>query len=183
MGYLDYDGLQYLWAKLKEKFAAKSHTHTKSEVGLGNVDNTADSSKSVQYATNAGIATAIDPPYSYGSIPKAVRPLFDSTRANRLAFLPPDQIIIEKTIDGGKTWTDAEISDATKLGLFSETNAGFLLPMIDGKKNALCGMRVTITGMKYNVPSGTAETERYKYWNSQYAKNTERYCTIGDMFL
>lgn len=27
MGYLDYGGLQYLWGKLKEKFASKSHTH------------------------------------------------------------------------------------------------------------------------------------------------------------
>lgn len=27
MGYLDYAGLQYLWSKLKEKFAPKSHSH------------------------------------------------------------------------------------------------------------------------------------------------------------
>lgn len=75
MGYLDYAGLQYLWGKLKEKFAPKSHshddryyteaeidgklsskansnhTHTKAQVGLGNVDNTADSAKSVKAAT------------------------------------------------------------------------------------------------------------------------------------
>lgn len=31
-----------------------SHTHTKSEVGLGNVDNTADADKSVNYANSAG---------------------------------------------------------------------------------------------------------------------------------
>lgn len=35
-------------------FAAKSHTHKKDEVGLGNVDNTADIDKSVKYATSAG---------------------------------------------------------------------------------------------------------------------------------
>lgn len=110
MGYLDYAGLQYLWGKLKEKFAPKSHSHddryytesemdtklagksntdhthtksqitdfpssmpasdvyawakaatkpsyTKAEVGLGNVDNTADKNKSVNYATSAGLAT------------------------------------------------------------------------------------------------------------------------------
>ena len=34
-----------------------SHTHTKAEVGLGNVDNTADANKSVKYATSAGSAT------------------------------------------------------------------------------------------------------------------------------
>lgn len=34
-----------------------SHTHTKDQVGLGNVDNTADKNKSVNYATSAGLAT------------------------------------------------------------------------------------------------------------------------------
>lgn len=40
-------------SKLDEK-ATKVHTHTKSEVGLGNVDNTADATKSVKYAISAG---------------------------------------------------------------------------------------------------------------------------------
>lgn len=38
--------------------ASSSHTHTKSDVGLGNVDNTADADKSVKYATSAGSATS-----------------------------------------------------------------------------------------------------------------------------
>lgn len=38
--------------------APSSHTHTKSEVGLGNVDNTADATKSVNYATSAGSASS-----------------------------------------------------------------------------------------------------------------------------
>lgn len=86
MALLDDSGLKYFWGLLKDKFAPKSHTHTKSqitdfpksmpandvsawakaaskpsytkaEVGLGNVDNTADSAKSVKYATSAGSAT------------------------------------------------------------------------------------------------------------------------------
>lgn len=36
--------------------AASVHTHTKDQVGLGNVDNTADANKSVKYATSAGSA-------------------------------------------------------------------------------------------------------------------------------
>jgi len=44
-------------SKLAEK-AEKVHTHVKSEVGLGNVDNTADANKSVKYATSAGSATS-----------------------------------------------------------------------------------------------------------------------------
>lgn len=85
MALLDDKGLGYFVGKLKDMFAPKSHTHTKSqitdfpksmpasdvsawakaaskpsytkaEVGLGNVDNTADSAKSVKYATSAGSA-------------------------------------------------------------------------------------------------------------------------------
>lgn len=39
--------------------ADTDHTHTKSEVGLGNVDNTADAEKSVKYATSAGSAASV----------------------------------------------------------------------------------------------------------------------------
>lgn len=56
-----------LWSYIKGKgdaiyqpkgsYAAASHTHTKAQVGLGSVDNTADSAKSVKYATSAGSAT------------------------------------------------------------------------------------------------------------------------------
>lgn len=41
----------YAWAK-----ASTKPSYSKAEVGLGNVDNTADSAKSVAYATNAGSA-------------------------------------------------------------------------------------------------------------------------------
>lgn len=41
------------------KFIVAPHSHAKSEVGLGNVDNTADSAKSVKYATTAGSANAV----------------------------------------------------------------------------------------------------------------------------
>ena len=44
----------YSWAK-----ASSKPTYTKSEVGLGNVDNTADSAKSVKYATSAGSANSV----------------------------------------------------------------------------------------------------------------------------
>ena len=43
----------YAWAK-----ASTKPTYTASEVGLGNVDNTADSAKSVKYATSAGSASS-----------------------------------------------------------------------------------------------------------------------------
>lgn len=38
-------------------FASSTHTHTKADIGLGNVDNTSDANKSVNYAATAGSAT------------------------------------------------------------------------------------------------------------------------------
>ena len=45
----------YSWAK-----ASTKPSYSKSEVGLGNVDNTADSAKSVRYAASAGNADTVD---------------------------------------------------------------------------------------------------------------------------
>lgn len=48
------------WNNVSSKpssFTPSSHTHTKSEVGLSNVDNTADANKSVNYAASAGYVT------------------------------------------------------------------------------------------------------------------------------
>lgn len=88
MALLDYAGLQRFFTGLKGVFAAKVHTHTKnqitdfpssmpasdvfawakaktkptytkSEVGLGSVDNTADANKSVKHAATTDKATAI----------------------------------------------------------------------------------------------------------------------------
>jgi len=118
-----------------------------------------------------------------GVADNTIIPQVDDLRANRLAFLPADQIIIEKTTDGGTTWVDAGVSDATKLGLFSQTRAGVYIPLLNGVKDIRCGLRVTITAMKYDVPSGTAETQKYNYWNSTYVKTTERYNQLREMYF
>lgn len=104
----------------------------------------------------------------------AMFPVVDRVRANRLAFLPADQIIIENTVDGGETWTDAGYSDAQKAAIFA-TSGTINIPRLNNAKSELCGVRITITGMKYDVPADTAETEKYNYWNSSYVKSTERY--------
>ena len=76
---------EYLYSATNEKLgqiseiidgkAAKSHTHTKTDVGLGNVDNTADADKSVKYATSAGSADSmvgvVD--IAHGGTGKAIR--------------------------------------------------------------------------------------------------------------
>lgn len=62
MAFLSNAGLEHLWTKIADKLSTKAdtdHTHTKSEVGLDNVDNTADADKNVKYATSAGSAASV----------------------------------------------------------------------------------------------------------------------------
>ena len=288
MSYLDKTGLSHFFEKLKGVFAAKNHTHTKADIGLGNVDNVKQlpiaggtmtgtlTLKGSQYndaniygvnsiytadaSDNAseGIhfyrdATHVDTLWMNGGdllftpnralagssastskansekvarLPATVtnnqfvltdgttgklktkaltsqdiaRPtglrgfndptlqtLVSKVRANRLAFLPGDQIIIEKTTDGGATWVDAGVSDGAKSQIFSDASTGGVgLPLIDGFRNLKCGLRITITAMKYNVPAGTPETEKYNYWNVDHLPASgyqERYCTLKDFYF
>jgi hypothetical protein len=124
-----------------------------------------------------------EPTYGIGTADPITRPLVETVRANRLAFLPASQIIIEQTTDGGTTWTDAGISDSTKVGLFAGTRPSIYLPLLNNARSTKCGLRVTITAMRYNVPSGTAETAKYNYWNSTYVASQERYCSIDKFWF
>lgn len=117
------------------------------------------------------------------SIPNLFRSMIDSARANHFMFLPANQIIIEETIDGGVTWQDAQVPDIQKTMLFSQLRPTIKIPLLNGIKSTLCGLRITITGMEYNVPQNTPETEKYNYWNDQYLKSVNRYCEIEDMYF
>jgi len=123
------------------------------------------------------------PNYGTDTSDISIRPYVAFSRANRLAFLPADQIIIEQTTDGGETWESANISDSAKLNLFSTRSGNIAIPKLNGEVSELCGIRITITGMKYNVPDGTTETEKYNYWNSTYIDKTERYCNLRELWF
>lgn len=124
------------------------------------------------------------PAYQTGTGDQIMQTKVALTRANRLAFLPADQIIIEQTTDGGVTWTDAGVSDNQKSLIFSGySTGGAVIPLLNGAKSTNCGLRFTITGMKYDVPAGTPETEKYNYWNSNYILSTERYCSLDHMWF
>ena len=120
--------------------------------------------------------------YDRGTLEAGIRPLVDQTRANRLVFLPADQIIIEKTTNGGITWEDAEISDSAKINLFVNGQS-IPIPLLNNAKSTQCGIRITITGMKYNVPVGTTETNKYNYWNSTYINRQQRYFNVREWWF
>ena len=121
--------------------------------------------------------------YDSGTTEAGIRPFINQARANRLAFLPADQIIIEKTTDGGETWVDAGYTDSQKLSVFSETGGSIQIPLLNNAKSTLCGVRITISGMKYNVPSGTAENNKYSYWSEANINKTERYFNVREWWF
>ena len=125
----------------------------------------------------------IEPESMMMATPLTARPLFDVLRADRTAFLPAEQIIIEASTDAGLTWFDAGVSDTNKMRLFTGQRPAINIPTINGIKNTNCMLRVTITGMRYNVPPGTPETERYNFWNSANVLSTERYCTLNEGWM
>lgn len=149
----------------------------------GDVNITADNVNAITKNLSGNTQNLRRPSTLQGANDITIDSKINTLRANRLAFLPADQIIIEKTTDGGTTWVDAEIADATKVGLFSETRPSVTIPLLNGKKSPLCGLRFTITAMKYNVPAGTAETAKYNYWNKDYIKSTERYNQLKEMYF
>lgn len=105
--------------------APSSHTHTKSEVGLGNVDNTADATKSVKYATSAGSASSaaaltsnagssIQPVYFSGGKPVACSYTLGKS-------VPADALFTDHTYGNMKGATS---SSAGSAGLVPAPNIG-----------------------------------------------------------
>ena len=141
-----------------------SHTHDISSTVTGNLDT----------------SRLREPAYVLGSTTVTARPLFDVLRGDRTAFLPASQIIIEQSTDAGVTWVNAGVSDTVKTRLFTGQRPTISIPLKNGVKSTDCMIRITITGMRYNVPDGTSEIEKYNYWNSSYILSTERYFTAQE---
>ena len=117
------------------------------------------------------------------------------TNMNVFNFLSEKQIIVEISQDNGTTWvsyldwinaeTNSNYTEATfntwkRNLLCSFSSTGFNIPRnAENKKSTQCKLRVTITAMDYDVPDGTAETEKINYWTPEHVLNTERYVFVN----
>lgn len=72
------------------------------------------------------------------------RALIDVARANRTAFMPADAITVEYTVDGGETWQDYELTDAQKIGLFSQNREFSVALGKDAPQAIGKGVRITV---------------------------------------
>lgn len=79
----------------------------------------------------------------YGPIDAAMNPALS---ANRLACIDPKGVTIEQSQDGGATWNAYNVSDSTKVGLFT-TSGTVLIKGNNATCNAHSQLRITIDGV------------------------------------
>lgn len=172
------------------------HGTTKSDVGLGNVDNTADANKSVKYATSAGSAgwatkaTAI---VDYGATTKNIQIGYsgDGISGDDIKF-------IAGYTAGNGSDVNAKIKDVSKdalkswLGLGSLAYSSATIPTIPSSLPANGGTATTISQKvnassvshtNYNTNGTYVPTMNFlSYWNGAYSSNGSSnlaYCVHG----
>lgn len=109
----------------KNQFAITGHTHTKDQVGLGNVDNTADANKSVKYATSAGNADS-------ATTSNGVKDYNDANRTIKIGFAGAGLTAENLNYVAGYTDNGTKIKDVSKDVLKSWIGLGNYLPLIGG---------------------------------------------------
>lgn len=105
--------------------AAKTVNITKSNIGLGNVDNTADANKSVKYATSAGTADS-------ATTSNGVKDYNDANRTIKIGFAGAGLTSENLNYIAGYTDNGTKIKDVSKDVLKSWIGLGNYLPLIGG---------------------------------------------------
>nr|DAG35324.1 MAG TPA: hypothetical protein [Bacteriophage sp.] len=117
--------------------AAKTVNITKGNIGLGNVDNTADANKSVKYATSAGSASTATKATSAGTADNAttsngVKDYNDTNRTIKIGFAGAGLTTENLNYIAGYTENGTKIKDVSKDVLKSWIGLGNYLPLIGG---------------------------------------------------
>lgn len=126
------------------------------------------------------------PGSTFGSLEYITYPLSPWAKGNGLIFIPPEQVIMEQTVDGGVTWTSMGKTDVQKKMFMScngDSSGILAIPKNGDTSSSLCGIRLTITAGKFNVPEGTAETDKFSYWTLDNYTDYERYFTIYGFYI
>ena len=129
----------YAWAK-----ASTKPSYTKSEVGLSNVDNTADSAKSVKYATSAG---------SSGSAGSATNDSKNQAITGYIRGLSVSGRTVTYTRGDGTTGSITTQDTNTTYGTASQSTNG-LMSAADKKK--LDGIANGANNFTYSLPTASA---------------------------
>lgn len=117
--------------------AAKTVNITKGNIGLGNVDNTADANKSVKYAANAGSANTATKATIAGTADNAttsngVKDYNDASKTIKIGFAGAGLTAENLNYIAGYTDNGTKIKDVSKDVLKSWIGLGNYLPLIGG---------------------------------------------------
>ncbi len=114
--------------------APNGHTHTKDQVGLGNVDNTADANKSVKYATSAGSASTATKATTADSATTSngVKDYNDANRTIKIGYAGAGLTAENLSHVAGYTDNGTKIKDVSKDVLKSWIGLGNYLPLGGG---------------------------------------------------
>lgn len=129
--------------------APNGHTHTKSQVGLGNVDNTADANKSVKYATSAGTSNSCT---GNAATATGIKDYGDTNKTIKIGYAGAGLTTSNLTHIAGYASNGTQIKDVSKDVLKSWIGLGNYLSLSGG----------TMSGQitKYNGGSWIGDRDR-----------------------
>ena len=144
--------------KVTNKLTAGSKTYdgsaavtlTKADLGLGNVDNTADKDKVIYNDKLSWSGNVVS-----GGVTALGAACIPELSANRIAFLSPEAVTIEYSRDSGATWQETQYSDDYKILFCTSLTAIYLgCPINNAETNkynpGLTGRtRITIFAQPY----------------------------------
>lgn len=166
---------------INDHIANKSNPHavTKAQVGLGNVDNTADSAKSVKYAASAGSANAV----AWGNV--SGRP--SSLPANGGNSATVNGHTVNADVPSGAKFTDTTYSAATQSspGLMSAADK----KKLDSYTTGSAGGAVEVTLAAASWSSSTTEINGNNYYTYSVSvanignQHPQIFCGGGDSVI
>lgn len=144
---------------------------TKADLGLENVNNTADKDKQVYEANLQWGGKNLSG--SYGPLDAA---LVSNLGANRLAFLPAECIDIEYSRDGGVTWNNYTATDTEKINLFVKRGIAYYIGGTSEKNidKSTHQLRITIKNVRSHIYNEFKKFVLYVSTNG----STGCWCTI-----
>ena len=160
--------------------APNGHTHTKSQVGLGNVDNTADANKSVKYATSAGTSNSCT---GNAATATGIKDYGDTNKTIKIGYAGAGLTTSNLTHIAGYASNGTQIKDVSKDVLKSWIGLGNYLPLSGG---TMSGQIIKSTGGSWigdrdraAIKGGYAGDSAYGAVAAMATKNG--YWTIGNL--
>lgn len=130
--------------------APNGHTHTKSQVGLGNVDNTADANKSVKYATSAGTSNSCT---GNAATATGIKDYGDTNKTIKIGYAGAGLTTSNLTCIAGYASNGTQIKDVSKDVLKSWIGLGNYLPLSGGTMNGQITFSDHSHGKIYSGPT------------------------------